>query len=81
MDTGHALTATLALLSARPPRSLEFVTLLNKESRRAIDVAPRWVGFEIDDRFVVGYGLDLDECFRNLPYITDITKLPIQYSG
>ena len=71
VDTGRTVAATLDLLEPRGPRSIEVVTLLNKPSRRMIDVSPRWVGFEIDDIFVVGYGLDLNGRFRSLPYIAD----------
>ncbi len=71
VDTGRTLAATLDVLEPRHPRSIEVVTLLDKPSRRLIDVTPRWVGFEIEDVFVVGYGLDLDGRFRGLPYIAN----------
>lgn len=65
------------MLSARQPRTLEVVTLLNKKARREADVTARWIGFEIDDRFVVGYGMDLDDRYRHLPYIAEATALRI----
>lgn len=75
VDTGRTLAATLNLLEPRGPRSIEAVTLLDKPSRRVIDIAPRWVGFEIDDIFVVGYGLDLNGQFRGLPYIANANAI------
>lgn len=71
VDTGRTVTAALELLESRGPRSIEVVTLLDKPSRRVVDVSPRWVGFEIDDVFVVGYGLDLNGRFRGLPYVAN----------
>ena len=56
-------------LRARKPASLEVVTLLTKPERREIDVPVRYVGFEIPNRFVIGYGLDFAERYRNLPYV------------
>lgn len=69
LDTGHTLTYLLDILAAREPAMLRTVCLLSKPSRRQVDVPVDYVGFEIDDRFVVGYGLDYDEVYRNLPYI------------
>ena len=77
VETGRTLAATLEVLEPRRPRSIEVVTLLDKPSRRLIDVTPRWVGFEIDDVFVVGYGLDLDGRFRGLPYIANADALDL----
>ena len=77
VDTGRTLAATLALLEPRRPRSIEVVTLLDKPSRRVIDVSPGWVGFEIEDVFVVGYGLDLDGRFRGLPYIANADAIDL----
>ena len=71
VDTGRTMAAALALLESRGPRSIEVVTLLDKPSRRVIEVNPRWVGFEIENIFVVGYGLDLDGRYRGLPYIAE----------
>ena len=73
VDTGRTISTTLDILRDRNPASLEVVTLLNKPSPRNIDNSIRWTGFEIDDVFVVGYGLDLDGRYRNLPYIAKTT--------
>lgn len=69
LDTGLTLTYLLDILAAREPAGLRLACLLSKPSRRQIDVPVDYVGFEIADRFVVGYGLDFDEKYRNLPYI------------
>lgn len=69
VDTGVTLTYLQDILRARNPRSLRTACLLSKPSRRQVDVAVEYVGFAIDDRFVVGYGLDYAEHYRNLPYI------------
>jgi hypoxanthine phosphoribosyltransferase len=69
VDTGLTLHYLQEILRARNPRSLRTVCLLSKPSRRKIDVAVDYIGFTIDDRFVVGYGLDYNEKYRNLPYI------------
>ena len=78
VDTGRTAAAALELLESRGPRSIEVVTLLDKPSRRAMEVKPRWVGFEIKDVFVVGYGLDLDGRFRGLPYIADADVMDLK---
>jgi len=57
------------VLKARHPASLKLCTLLNKPSRRKVDIEIDYVGFEIENKFVFGYGLDLDEKFRNLPFV------------
>lgn len=69
IDTGHTMHCVLGMLAARNPASLEVCTLLDKPSRREIDVNARWTGFEIPDEFVVGYGIDYAQRNRNLPYI------------
>jgi len=69
VDTGLTLAYLQQILSAREPRTLKTACLLSKPSRRKIDVHVDYVGFTIEDRFVVGYGLDYGERFRNLPYI------------
>jgi hypoxanthine phosphoribosyltransferase len=69
VDTGLTLTYLQDILRARAPRTLRTACLLSKPSRRLVDVEVEYVGFAIDDRFVVGYGLDFDEKYRNLPYI------------
>jgi len=73
VDTGLTLTYLQEILRARNPRSLRTACLLSKPSRRQVDVAVEYVGFTIEDRFVVGYGLDYAEQYRNLPHIAVIT--------
>jgi len=69
IDSGLTLSYLMRTLRARGPASLEICTLLTKPERREIDVPVRYVGFEIPNRFVIGYGLDYAERYRNLPYI------------
>jgi len=69
VDTGLTLTYLQDILRARSPRHLRTACLLSKPSRRKIDVKVEYVGFTIEDKFVVGYGLDHAEQYRNLPYI------------
>jgi len=69
VDTGITMDYLLSHMQERGVRSVEVCALLDKPSRRVVDVGIRYVGFVIPDRFVVGYGLDIDEKFRNLPYI------------
>lgn len=69
VDTGLTLTYLQEILRARNPRMLRTACLLSKPSRRKVDVTVEYVGFTIDDHFVVGYGLDYAEQYRNLPYI------------
>ena len=69
IDSGRTLDYMRRNLLARSPASLRICTLLNKPSRREIDVHVESIGFNIPDEFVVGYGLDFDEIYRNLPYI------------
>jgi hypoxanthine phosphoribosyltransferase len=69
VDTGHTLAAVIALLRAREPARLETIALLDKPSKREVDVTATWTGFEIPDEFVVGYGIDYAQRNRNLPYI------------
>ena len=69
VDTGLTLHYLQDILRARNPKSLRTACLLSKPSRRQIDVKVEYIGFAIDDRFVVGYGLDYAEQYRNLPYI------------
>ncbi len=77
IDSGFTLDFVMKMLNARQPASLKLCTLLNKASRREIEIPVHYVGFEIEDKFVFGYGLDLDEKFRNLPFIgvVDLDKL------
>ena len=78
VDTGLTLEYLRELLLARNPASLRVVTLLDKHERRRVHVPIDYVGFRIPDEFVVGYGLDYAQQFRNLPYITvlDANDLP-----
>lgn len=69
VDTGLTMSYLLDILRARGPNSLRVCTLLHKPARKRVDVALDYVGFTIDDVFVVGYGLDFDERYRNLPFI------------
>ena len=69
VDTGLTLHYLQEILRARSPRQLKTACLLSKPSRRQIDVPVEYIGFSIEDRFVVGYGLDHAERYRNLPYI------------
>jgi hypoxanthine phosphoribosyltransferase len=69
VDTGLTLTYLQDILRARGPRRLRTACLLSKPSRRQVDVRVEYIGFTIDDKFVVGYGLDYAEQYRNLPYI------------
>jgi hypoxanthine phosphoribosyltransferase len=68
-DTGLTLNYLLNLLRSRRPASLKVAAFLSKPSRRELDIPVDYVGFEVPDRFVVGYGLDLDQLYRDLPYI------------
>jgi hypoxanthine phosphoribosyltransferase len=72
VDSGLTLNYLLRNLRGRDPRSLEVCALLVKPGRRKIDLPIRYVGFEIPNRFVVGYGLDLDQRYRNLPYVAAV---------
>src|SRR5207248_6091152 len=69
IDSGLTLSYLIRNLEAREPATLEVCALLTKPSRREIDVPVRYVGFEIPNRFVIGYGLDFGERYRNLPYV------------
>jgi hypoxanthine phosphoribosyltransferase len=72
VDSGLTLGYLLRSLRSRSPRSLEVCTLLRKSQRSKIDLPIRYVGFDIPDDFVVGYGLDLDQRYRNLPYVATL---------
>lgn len=69
IDSGLTLKYLLQNLESRKPASLKICTLLDKPSRRQVDLKPDYCGFEIEDKFVVGYGLDFAEEYRNLPFI------------
>lgn len=74
VDTGHTLAYITRNLAARQPASLKICTLLDKAERRQVDIPVDYTGFIIPDKFVFGYGLDLDEKFRNLPFIGVVKK-------
>ena len=69
IDSGRTLSYLLENLSTRKPKTLKLCTLLDKPERRVVDVKVDYVGFQIPDEFVVGYGLDCNQQYRNLPYI------------
>ncbi len=75
IDTGHTMTHVLSLLNSRQPRRLAVCALLDKPSRREVEVSATWVGFEIPNEFVVGYGIDYAQRNRNLPYIGKVRVL------
>lgn len=69
IDSGHTLAYIVTQLKARNPASLKICALLNKPSRRQVEVPTEYLGFEIPNEFVFGYGLDLDDKYRNLPFV------------
>jgi len=73
IDSGLTLQYLMRNLGARNPGSLEVCALLTKPERRKVEVVPRYVGFEIPDRFAIGYGLDHAERYRNLPYVAALS--------
>ncbi|MBU2646045.1 hypoxanthine phosphoribosyltransferase [bacterium] len=72
VDTGLTLNKILTLLQSRSPQSIAICSMLNKPSRRIQPVDLQYVGFEVEDQFVVGYGLDMDQKYRQLPYIGEL---------
>jgi hypoxanthine phosphoribosyltransferase len=75
IDTGFTLSKVRALLELRSPNSIAICTLLDKPSRREVDVPADWIGFSIPDEFVVGYGIDYAQLYRNLPYIGKVVAI------
>ena len=69
VDSGRTLRYLMDLLRDRGPASIQLATLLDKPSRRVVDIHVEYTGFEIEDVFVLGYGLDVDQLYRNLPFI------------
>lgn len=69
IDTGRTLTYLLDYLKKKNPKSIKIATMLSKPSRRVLELDVDYIGFSIEDKFVVGYGLDYDEKYRNLPFI------------
>ncbi len=76
IDSGHTIAAVLELLSTRKPKTMRVCTLLDKAERREVDVPISYTGFSIPNKFVFGYGLDIDEYYRNLPFVgvVDLVK-------
>jgi hypoxanthine phosphoribosyltransferase len=74
LDSGRTLDYVSNLLSARGANSISIVTLLDKPERRVVDLHPDYVGCDVPDEFVVGYGLDYDQQYRNLPYIGSLNR-------
>ncbi|MGL4999310.1 MAG: hypoxanthine phosphoribosyltransferase [Cetobacterium sp.] len=74
IDTGLTLQSVKKFLMTKQPNSLKVCSLLDKPSRRKVDMVGEYIGFEIPDEFVVGYGLDYDELHRNLPYIGKVVR-------
>ena len=74
VDTGHTLSFLNKYISDMHPRSLAICTLLDKKVKRVVDIDPTYSGFVVDDLFVIGYGLDYDQKYRNLPYIGVLKK-------
>jgi hypoxanthine phosphoribosyltransferase len=74
IDSGLTLSYLMRNLESREPASLEVCALMTKPARREIDVPVRYIGFEIPNRFVVGYGLDFGERYRNLPYVAVLSE-------
>lgn len=75
VDSGYTIASVLEFLETRHPRSLRVCTLLDKAERREVDVPIDYCGFTIPDKFVFGYGLDIDEYYRNLPFIGAVDPL------
>ncbi len=72
VDSGHTLSKVIELLQVREPNSIEICTLISKPSRREVDIFVKFLGFEMADKFIVGYGLDYNQQYRHLPYIGEI---------
>jgi hypoxanthine phosphoribosyltransferase len=75
VDSGLTLQYLMRTLEARSPASIEVCALLTKPERRKVDTPARYVGFEIPDKFAIGYGLDYAERYRNLPYVATLTGI------
>jgi hypoxanthine phosphoribosyltransferase len=81
IDSGHTISQVLELLSTRRPQSLRVCALLDKASRREVQVPIDYRGFDIADKFVFGYGLDLDEYYRNLPFVAVVDMKRYKATG
>jgi len=74
IDTGLTLNKIIELLQSRNPKSIETCSLLSKPSRRIMDVDAKYIGFVIEDKFVIGYGLDVDQKYRGLPEVMEMVE-------
>ncbi|MEB3754808.1 hypoxanthine phosphoribosyltransferase [Acinetobacter sp. MD2(2019)] len=72
IDSGNTLSKVLEILQTRQPNSIQLCTLVSKPSRREIELDVQFLGFEVEDRFIVGYGLDYNQKYRHLPFIGEI---------
>lgn len=72
IDSGRTLSKVVEILQTREPNSIEICTLVSKPSRREIPMTVKFCGFEVEDKFIVGYGLDYDQKYRHLPFIGEI---------
>lgn len=72
IDSGNTLSKVLQILTTRNPNSIELCTLISKPSRREIELEVQFLGFEVEDKFIVGYGLDYDQKYRHIPFIGEI---------
>src|SRR5690554_1062711 len=72
IDSGNTLNKVLEILQTREPNSIELCTLVSKPSRREIELEVKFLGFEVEDKFIVGYGLDYDQKYRHIPFIGEI---------
>lgn len=75
IDSGNTLNRVKEILNLREPASISICTLLDKPSRREVDVPVEWIGYSIEDKFVIGYGIDYAQRYRHLPYIGHVTLL------
>ena len=72
IDSGNTLSKVLEILETREPNSIQLCTLVSKPSRREIELYVKFLGFEVEDKFIVGYGLDYDQKYRHIPFIGEI---------
>ncbi len=75
IDTGYTLNKIISLLKEKNPKSIKLCTLFNKEERRKVDLKSDFYGFDLPNEFIIGYGLDYNEEYRNLPYIGKIKQI------